>query len=89
MSLSTSFAISGAVNDAMMDNSVRFTAGALMDMYLELSQEEFQEFLFQYSANLVSVTASLVTEIFLTKEQIEEMMTEALELKNLSDEIIE
>lgn len=87
MSLSTSFALAQAANEAMTDESVKTTALMLMEVYNQLDPESFREALFAFSANLTSVTASLITQVFMTEEQIEEMITEAYALRDLGDAI--
>ena len=87
MSLSTSFALTEAVNVAMSDDSVRIPALMLQASYLEMDKDEFIEALFQFSANLTSVTASLVTEVFMTQEEIKKMVDETYELALLGQAI--
>lgn len=87
MSLSTSFALSEAANKAMSDDSVRLPALVLQQTYQQMNPDEFLEALFQFSANLTSITASLVTEVFMTEEQIKEMVAEAIALQHLTDSI--
>lgn len=81
MSLSTSFALVNAVNDAMSDDSVRATAFTLMNVHSSLDEDAFLKFMFEYSANLVSVTADLVTRVFMTEDEIKTMIQETLEIQ--------
>lgn len=85
--LSTSFALSQAVNEAMTDDSVRLPALLLQDTYQEMNKDEFLEALFVFSANLTAVTAALVTHVFMTEEQINAMVAESVELANLGKSI--
>ena len=85
--LSTSFALTQAVNDAMKDESVRLPALLLQDTYQEMDKDEFLEALFVFSANLTAVTAALVTQVFMTDEQVKEMITESMELSELGKSI--
>lgn len=87
MSLSTSFALSQAVNDSMTDESVKMSAFALTEIYQELDREQFQDFLFQFAANLTAVTASAVTHVFMTEQQVTDMVAEAVELTTLTNSI--
>ena len=87
MSLSTSFALSQAANDAMSDEVVKATAFMFQDTYDQMDRDTFLEALFQFSGNLVAITASLVTEVFMTQEQIEEMVSEAIALQDLSKSV--
>lgn len=87
MSLATSFALSEAVNESMMDESVRMSALALMETHNELDDEQFRDFLFQFAANLTAVTASYVTNVFMTQEEIDTMMKESVDLVKLGLDI--
>jgi ketopantoate reductase len=86
--LSTSFALSEAVNKAMTEDSVKATAFALMSIHADVTPEMFQKLLFEFSANLTAVTASLVTEVFMTQEEITKMIQESNEIitNAMSDE---
>ena len=85
--LSTSFALTEAVNDAMKDDSVRLPALLLQQTYQEMNPDEFLEALFVFSANLTAVTASLVTHVFMTEEQVKSMIAETVELSELGKSI--
>lgn len=87
MSLSTSFALSQAANDAMSDDSVKASAYALMSIRNEVNSEVFQEMLFHFAANLTAVTASAITSVFMTEEQIKEMVAEAVELHQMAEQL--
>jgi phosphopantetheine adenylyltransferase len=87
--LATSFALSEAVNKAMTDDSVKATAFGLMEVHNVVPEEVFQQLLFEFAANLTAVTASLVTEVFLTEEQIQGMLAESVELMMSAKSIID
>lgn len=87
MSLSTSFALTEAVNDAMSDDVVKATAFMFQDTYDQMDRDAFLEALFQFSGNLVAITASRVTEVFMTQEQITEMVAEAIALQDLGKSV--
>ena len=87
MSLSTSFALSKAANDAMSDETVKEFAFAFQENYQELDKEQFLEALFVFSANLSAITAALITEVFMTEEQIKEMVAEANALREMAQSI--
>lgn len=86
MSLSTSFALVNAVNDAMADDSVKATAYTLMNIHDNLDEETFLKFMFEYSANLVSVTADLVTRVFMSEDEIKTMIQEAMEIRAAAEQ---
>ena len=85
--LSTSFALSKAANDAMSDETVKEFAFAFQENYQELDKEQFLEALFVFSANLSAITAALITEVFMTEEQIKEMVAEANALREMAQSI--
>lgn len=85
MSLSTSFALIEATNNAMNESSVRATAQALMAVHDGVTPELFQKLLFEFSANLTAVTAQLVTQVFMSEAEIEAMMAEAMELDAMAN----
>ena len=85
--LSTSFALSQAANDAMSDETIKQFAFAFQDNYQELDKDQFIEALFVYSANLTAITAALITEVFMTEEQINEMVAEATALREMSQSV--
>ena len=85
--LSTSFALSQAANDAMSDETIKQFAFAFQDNYQELDKDQFIEALFVYSANLTAITAALITEVFMTEEQINEMVAEANALRDLAQSV--
>ena len=85
--LSTSFALSKAANDAMSDETVKEFAFAFQDNYQELDKEQFLEALFVFSANLSAITAALITEVFMTEEQIKEMVAESNALREMAQSI--
>jgi hypothetical protein len=87
MSLSTSFALAQAVNEAMTDDSVRLPALLLQQTYQQMNPDEFLEALFQFSANLTAVTAGLVTHVFMTEAEVEAMIAEANALSDLGNTI--
>ena len=80
--LMTTFALTNAVNESINDSSVRISGGMLLAMRDEISDEEFAKALYEFSANLVAVTASLVTHVFMTEEQVTAMVAESVEMTN-------
>lgn len=79
--LMTQFALTNAINESINDNSVRISGGMLLAMRDELSDEEFSRALYEFSANLVATTADLVTHVFMTEEQILEMIAESKQME--------
>lgn len=77
----TQFALTNAINESINDNSVRISGGMLLAMRDELSDEEFSRALYEFSANLVATTADLVTHVFMTEEQILEMIAESKQME--------
>ena len=84
--LATAIALQQATQEAVHDEMVMdFAADVYKSRYL--SEDEFIHKLYQYSALLASVTATLATEALLTKSQLDEMMNTIREMDALGKEI--
>lgn len=76
-----------ATNESMMDESIRHNAALFRDAYSELSPEEFTKALFNFSAELVAVTASRITHVFMTENEVSAMLDEVVEMMKLGKSI--
>ena len=85
--LATALAIQEATHEAVMDNSVMSMASAMYHNKDEMSTEDFAKALFMYSAHLSALTATLVTSVCLTENQINEMMDTINEFSSLGKDI--
>jgi len=63
-------------------------ARVLIDSRNEMTEMQFAKTLFAYSANLSAVTATLVTNVCLSKSQMAELMSEIDEFEELGKSIV-
>lgn len=83
----TALQIQDATQNSVHDTSTMMLASQLYHGRDEMTSEDFAKALFQYSAHLSSLTATLVTEVLLTKEQMEEMCSEIKEFDNIAKDV--
>jgi hypothetical protein len=81
--ISTAIAIQDATTSAVHDETIMNMAGHLYHARNEMTDDEFVQFLFKYSANLSALTATLVTSVCLTESQINEMVDTIKEFDQL------
>jgi hypothetical protein len=72
--ISTAIAIQQATGEAVTDLSTMMKAREIYSQRDIMTEEEFARALFDYSAHLASLTATLVTTICLTETEIDEMI---------------
>jgi hypothetical protein len=85
--LSTAMALQEVTSNAVTDYS---TMERARDIFLgreSMTDDEFARAIFQYSAHLSSLTATLVTSVCLSKDQINEMVETLKEFDSLSKEM--
>ena len=84
--LATAIALQQATQEAVHDPMVMdFAADVFQSRYL--SDEEFAQKLYQYSALLASLTTTLATNALLTESQMDEMISSIKEMDALTKEI--
>jgi len=81
--ISTAFAIQEATKDAIFDNETVSMIKEIIESKDMLDEDALTRALFQYSAHLTALTATLVTTICLTKEQLESMIDTMKEFDQL------
>ena len=81
--ISTAFAIQEATKDAIFDNETVSMIKKIIESKDMLDEDALTRALFQYSAHLTALTATLVTTICLTKEQLESMIDTMKEFDQL------
>jgi hypothetical protein len=64
-----------------------FIAKDLFDNKNEMDKDEFSKAIFNYSAHLASLTATLVMEACLTKSQLNEMMDTIKEMQSMGKDL--
>jgi hypothetical protein len=84
--ISTALAIQDATTSAVHDETIMDMAGHLYHARNEMTDDEFVQFLFKYSANLSALTATLVTSVCLTESQMNEMVETIKEFEALGEE---
>jgi mevalonate pyrophosphate decarboxylase len=84
--ISTAIAIQDATTSAVHDETIMDMAGHLYHARNEMTDDEFIQFLFKYSANLSALTATLVTSVCLTESQMNEMVETIKEFEALGEE---
>jgi hypothetical protein len=85
--LATAIALQQATQEAVHDEMVMdFAADVYQSRYLP--EDEFIHKLYQYSALLASVTATLATSALLTESQMNEMISGINEFDKLGKDII-
>lgn len=79
--ISTALAIQDATGEAVTDLSTMILAKAIYENASTMTKDELSQALFQYSAHLASVTATLVTHVLLTEAQLNEMIDTIKEME--------
>jgi len=85
--ISTAIAIQDATGNAVTDISTMTRAGSIFKQRETMTDEEFISAIYEYSAHLSSLTATLVTSICLTGEQMDELVSTIKEFENLEKEV--
>ena len=81
--ISTAIAIQMATQEAVTDDSVMDMASALYHHRNEMTNDEFAQAMFRYSAHLSAMTATLVTHACLTESQINDMLETIKEMDSM------
>ena len=77
------FGLGEATKESIKDPAVMDKAATLVANRQYLNDTEFVNMLFEYTALLASVTASMTTQILFTEEQMSEMLMAIDELDSL------
>jgi type IV secretory pathway TraG/TraD family ATPase VirD4 len=85
--ISTALAIQNATGEAVTDFSTLLMAKSIASQHSTMTDEEFSEVLFNYSAHLASLTASLVTSACLTEAQLNDMIETIKEMDSMGKDI--
>lgn len=80
--ISTAIAIQDATRDAIFDNETVSMVKEIIESRNMLDEDALTRALFQYSAHLTALTATLVTSICLTREQLDAMVDTIKEFDN-------
>lgn len=85
--LATAFALQQVTQQAVHDDTVMNMAAAIYQNKDEMTADDFIHAIYQYSAFLSSLTASLATSVLLTESQFDEMIGSIKEMDALVEEI--
>jgi hypothetical protein len=85
--IATAIAIQDATSSAVHDEMIMDMAGHLYHARNEMTDEQFMQFLFKYSASLSALTATLVTSVCLTESQMNDMVDTIREFDELEKEM--
>ena len=85
--IATALQIQQATGDAVTDISTMMLAKNIFENHNTMTNDELSEALFEYSAHLSALTATLVTHACLTKTQINDMVSDIKEFENLGKEM--
>ena len=84
--IATALQIQEATGEAVVDISTMMKAKHIFDNHNTMSKKELADALWEYSAHLSSLTATLVSHICLTESQINDMVKEIEEFDELGKE---
>lgn len=85
--IATALQIQDATGDAVINIETLIRARDIFRNRDIVSDEEFQSMLFEYSAHLSALTASMVTTVLLTEEQFTQMNNEIREFDNMAKDV--
>jgi hypothetical protein len=83
--ISTALAIQDATGNAVIDLSTMILAKEIYQNKDTMSNEEFANAMFNYSAHLASVTATLVTHAVMTQEQLSDLVGTIKEMESMGE----
>ncbi len=85
--ISTALAIQNATGEAVTDFSTMLKAKQLLNNRETMTEAEFVEAIWQYSAHLSSLTATLVTHACFTETQIDELISTINEMETMGKDV--
>jgi len=85
--ISTALAIQNATGEAVTDFSTLIMAKTIANTRANMTEDEFAEALFNYSAHLASLTATLVTSACLTESELNDMIETIKEMDSIGKDI--
>lgn len=86
--ISTALKIQDATQEAFQDEQIMKMAAAIYQMRNDVDNETMARMLFEYSATLSALTATLVSHAILSETQMKEMISEIEEFENISKEVL-
>lgn len=85
--ISTALAIQDATGNAVTDISTMIRAKNIYQNKDNMTNDEFAEAMFEYSAHLASVTATLVIGAVMSKSDIDTLLSTIQEIESMGNDI--
>jgi len=85
--ISTAIAIQNATGEAVTDISTMIRAKNIYQNKDNMTNDEFAEAMFEYSAHLASVTATLVIGAVMSKSDIDTLLSTINEIESMGKDI--
>lgn len=85
--ISTALAIQNATGDAVTDITTMIRAKNIYQNKDNMTNDEFAEAMFEYSAHLASVTATLVIGAVMSKSDIDTLLSTINEIESMGKDI--
>jgi hypothetical protein len=86
--ISTALKIQDATQKAFMDENIMMMAGFIFTHRNNVDDEMMAKIIFEYSANLSALVATLVSEAILSETQMKEMISEIESFEKISKEVL-
>ncbi len=86
--ISTALKIQDATQKAVMDENIMKMAGFIYTHRNDVDDEMMAKIIFEYSANLSALVATLVSEAILSETQLKEMISEIESFEKISKEVL-
>lgn len=85
--IATALALQEATGNAVIDITTMIKAKSIYNARNEMTDQEFADALFEYSAHLASVTATLVTHAVMTESQLKDLISTIHEMDTMGKDV--
>ena len=85
--LATAIALQQVTSEAVHDEMVMDMAATIYQNKDSMTNDEFAQALYQYSALLSSLTTTLATSVLLTESQLDEMISTIKEMESMGKDV--
>lgn len=83
----TALKLQEAAKNSVSDSEVGVRARFLIDNFETMPPEAFKEFLMEFGLHLAATVTQAVSEVFMTEDQIREMLSEVVEFQKMAEDI--
>jgi hypothetical protein len=83
----TALKLQEAAKEGVADSEVSVRARFLIDNFDTMPPEAFKEFLMDFGLHLAATVTQSVTQVFMTEDQISEMLNEITEFQDVANNI--